>query len=143
MIEFPLPGGIIAAGQPDVHDLRRLRQRGVVSVVNIREPHENGFWDQEADVVLHLGMQYRHHPLSRQQCLCADEAQRMHDLLQAVETPVLWHCASSNRVGALVALMERFVTEATPESALDRGEQAGLASLRPEIEDVLYRHGKP
>ena len=45
---------------------------------------------------------------------------------------VLIHCASGNRVGALVALHARG-TGATPDEALALGKAAGLAGLEPAV----------
>jgi len=47
------------------------------------------------------------------------------------------HCATGNRVGALIALQVFWLQELTPQEALDKGLKAGLTRLRPHVEEVL------
>ena len=51
--------------------------------------------------------------------------------------PLILHCASGNRAGALLALKAFFVDHAAPDAAIQLGESAGLASLRPAVEAVM------
>ncbi len=58
------------------------------------------------------------------------------EILGNVRGPVLLHCASGNRVGALLALRAR-MHGASPEEALELGNEAGLSSLRSTVETLL------
>ena len=52
---------------------------------------------------------------------------------------VLLHCASGNRVGALLALAAVQVDGASPEAALTLGRAAGLKSLEPVVMERLAK----
>jgi hypothetical protein len=50
---------------------------------------------------------------------------------------VLLHCASANRVGALLALREAWHRGAEPQAALAVGIEAGLTGLEPATREKL------
>jgi hypothetical protein len=47
------------------------------------------------------------------------------------------HCASGNRVGALLALRANRLEGASPEDALELGLDAGLTRLEPAVREAL------
>jgi len=47
------------------------------------------------------------------------------------------YCASSNRVGAMLALKAHWVDGESPEEALELGLAAGLTSLERSVRDLL------
>jgi len=51
--------------------------------------------------------------------------------------PLIVHCASGNRVGALLALKAYYVDHASKEAALELGERAGLRGLKRAVEAQL------
>ena len=55
--------------------------------------------------------------------------------------PVLIHCASGNRVGAMVALDEALNHGCDLDSALDQGRRAGLQGLEPAVVELAGREG--
>ena len=57
-------------------------------------------------------------------------------MLESYDGPVLIHCASSNRVGALLALRES-LRGASDEEALEFGKQAGMTRLEPLVKERL------
>ncbi len=57
-------------------------------------------------------------------------------ILSGFNGPVLVHCASGNRVGALFALREK-ANGATNEQAIAAGKTAGMTRLEPEVLKVL------
>jgi uncharacterized protein (TIGR01244 family) len=59
-------------------------------------------------------------------------------LLAGVEGPVLIHCASGNRAGALLALRNK-LAGADNETALALGIASGLTSLKPTVEQKLVQ----
>ena len=58
-------------------------------------------------------------------------------MLAKAEGPVIAHCGSGNRVGALYALREHYVRGATPADALAFGKRAGLTALAGKVASVL------
>jgi hypothetical protein len=49
----------------------------------------------------------------------------------------LVHCASSNRVGAMIALRAALVDGASADAALAEGRRWGLKSLEPQVRERL------
>ncbi|RZL90617.1 MAG: hypothetical protein EOP73_29195 [Variovorax sp.] len=57
--------------------------------------------------------------------------------LQAADGPVLVHCASGNRVGGLLALMQARSGEMTTEQALEFGRSAGMTGTEARVRELL------
>jgi uncharacterized protein (TIGR01244 family) len=93
-------GGVYLAGQPSPEGLVEARERGIRTVINLRTSGELA-WDEKA-VVQRLGMLYHHVPFRSADDLSDAVFQRVRSLLgDSGNRPVLLHCASANRVGAV------------------------------------------
>ncbi len=57
--------------------------------------------------------------------------------LSAAGTPVLVHCGSGNRVGALFALRAAWLQGVAPAEAVALGKAAGMTALEPAIRGIL------
>jgi uncharacterized protein (TIGR01244 family) len=126
--------GLYAGGQPTPGDLARLAGDGVRTVINLRAPTEPTDFD-EASESLRLGIRYVQSPLSGAEDLDRALVERFGCALDTAraEGGVLIHCASSNRVGAMVAL-DGMLNRGQPlGAALKRGRAAGLGSLEPAV----------
>ena len=66
----------------------------------------------------------------------ASYASLLDDILSDVRGPVLLHCASGNRVGALLSLRAH-MQGASPEEALELGTEAGLSSLSDTVKALI------
>ena len=126
--------GISAAGQPDPAALRVFADSGYVAVIDMRTAGENRGFDEPATVEK-LGMDYVPFPISGDD-ITFDKARELDGLLQQYDEPVLLHCASSNRVGALLALRE-FLASGDADRALETGRQGGMTSLEAKVRNVL------
>lgn len=116
--------GDIAGGQPSAEDLAALADKGFVAVIDLRgEDEDRGF--DEAAVAAANGLDYTPLPIEGREAINAGNALKLGELLDAYDGPVLVHCGSSNRVGALVALLEA-ERGATADAALEAGRAAGL-----------------
>ncbi len=125
--------GITAAGQPDKAALEVFTDAGYATVIDIRAEDENrGF--EEAAFVEELGMHYVAFPIDSEDDVSFDSARKLDELLQQYPGPVLVHCASGNRVGALIALRAS-LNGADDEQALALGREGGLTRL----EDVVKK----
>jgi len=111
-------------GQPSAEQLREAAAAGLKTVVNLCGSHECG-WDEQ-QVCESLGLRYSHVPVTGACDLTRDSSQALHDALHDCPRPVLVHCGSGMRVGALFALKARHVDGAGPEEALELGRRAGL-----------------
>ena len=130
----PLPG-ITTAGQPDEVSLESLAEAGYVAVIDLRSASEDRGFDEKT-VVETLGMNYISLPVSGAGGVSYDNAALLDQTLSGIDGPVLVHCASSNRVGALLSLREK-MNGASAEDALELGLEAGLTSLRSTVEAQL------
>ena len=126
----------LASGQPTEEQLRVLAASGVKHIVNLRGADEQD-WD-EAAVVESLGMQYHSIPVVGAEGLSNENAQSLSRLLAEISgEPVLVHCASGNRVGALVAINANQQQGMDIESAITEGKRWGLNQIEPRVREVL------
>ena len=124
--------GITAAGQPDVAALKVFADSGYVAIVDMRGPDEDRGMDDEKGVVEGLGLEYIAFPITSEDELTFDRARELDELIQTYDGPVLVHCASSNRVGAMLALRHS-LNGASDEEALEHGKAGGLTRLEPVV----------
>lgn len=127
--------GLRAAGQPNAADLKVFRDAGYRAVIDIRGPDEDRGMD-EAAVAAELGLDYISLPVVGSEAINFETARQLDALLERYDEPVLVHCGSSNRVGALLALRKR-LDGASDAEALDYGKSAGLGGLTPVVEERL------
>jgi len=122
-------GMIYFAGQPSRQTLEAASQRGVKTIVNLRTADEmrSGVDFDEGETVQQLGMKYVNIPVTPESFAPAD-ADRLHEVLGHTTDPVLIHCGSSNRVGALWAMYLHRRRGLTVDEAIERGRRAGLKS---------------
>jgi len=119
------------AGQPTASDLEAAKQLGIKTVINLRHAHEHADFDERAHVE-GLGLAYVSLPWRGHEELDDAIFDRSRELLRSVERPILLHCASANRVGA-VWLPHRVLDEGVPfEEALAEARIVGLKT--PEFE---------
>jgi len=124
-------GRFYFAGQPDPETLRRLAERGVVKVVNIRQPQEMdrvGF--DEPALLSELDVAYVNLPLPTSDLGPAADAwvDQLASELSRTRGPVLIHCNSSDRVGGAWGRYLRVHRGFSAEDALLRARAAGMRS---------------
>lgn len=120
--------GLYAGGQPSAAQLRELAAQGVRTVIDLRQPGEDRGFD-ETRVAESLGLCYVRIPVAGAEGLDAANVRAVHQALQQSLGPVLLHCASGNRAGAVLGLVNARYEHASPEQALQLGQRAGLKSL--------------
>jgi uncharacterized protein (TIGR01244 family) len=130
----PLPD-VVTSGQPDPASIGELADAGYVAVIDLRGIDEERGFD-ERSVVESAGMSYISLPVVGAAGVTYENASLLDDILSNVDGPVLLHCASSNRVGALLALRAH-MHGATSEAALELGSAAGLSSLSEAVEALI------
>jgi uncharacterized protein (TIGR01244 family) len=116
--------GIAVAGQPSTDAVRTLGTLGFRTVLNIRTPEEGGLVDERA-IVESQGLRYVSVPVTAKSLSPQDVLAVEKVLDDPASGPVLFHCASANRVGGLWALVLARRGKA-PEAALAAGREAGL-----------------
>ena len=127
--------GITSSGQPDTTAFAVVAESGYVAFIDMRGPEEDRGLDEQV-VVEELGMEYIAFPLANRASISMQNAQRLDELLSGIDGPVLLHCGSGNRVGAMLA-MRHSLRGADIEAALDYGRSAGLTGLEPLVKKQL------
>lgn len=125
----------VSTGQPDSEVLSMAKAAGFKTVVDLRGESEDRGMDEAAEVAA-LGMQYVTLPIAGADDINFDNAAALDKILADAEGPVLVHCASGNRVGALYALREK-LAGATDEEALAKGKAAGMTRLEAVVKERL------
>ncbi len=120
-------GGVFLASQPQAADLEQARLGGVVTVVDLRRPDEDRGFD-EASVAASLGLRYLN-PAFRNAGELTDEVlDETRRILREEARPMLLHCSSSNRTGA-VWLAHRVLDGGLPwDAALEEARTVGLTT---------------
>ena len=116
---------IYLAGQPSPEDLAMLKQRGFKTVISVRKADEVP-WD-EAVEVRKQAMTFVHVPFHGKDQLTP---QVFDDVLKVLRNkkrcPILFHCGSANRVGAIWYAYRVLDGKLKPAEALAEAEQVGL-----------------
>ncbi len=132
----PVPG-VLTGGQPTRDQLEEAAAAGYKTVVNLRPLSEDGAWD-ETEFVTQLGMGFIHLPISGIQDVNRENAAALRKILRDPEVqPVMIHCASGNRVGALFAVGASLFDGASLDEALELGRSAGLTRLEAMTRQYL------
>ncbi len=129
-----LQPGLATAGQPAPEALAKLKDMGFRTVVNLRTEREGTA--EERKVVEAEGLRYVSVPVTVESLSLADAEAVEKVLHDPSSRPVLLHCASSNRVGAVWALIQSREGRSLDE-ALAAGREAGLTS--PQLEAAVRR----
>jgi uncharacterized protein (TIGR01244 family) len=126
--------GVTTAGQPNEAELRVFAEEGYVAVIDLRTAGEDRGLDEPAAVEA-LGMEYVPMPISRDD-ITIEKAEELGSLLEQYDGPVLVHCASANRVGALFAL-KAFSDTGDAELALEVGKAGGMTRLEGAVKEEM------
>lgn len=131
----PLRPDLWAGGQPDRAQLEQFAKDGGTVVIDLRMPDEDRGLD-EAKAVAELGLTYVNLPIDSHTGITADNARALHEALAAASGPVLLHCRTGNRVGALLAL-DAVAQGSSREQALELARRAGVDVMEPELREKL------
>lgn len=127
---------LITAGQPSAQQLRDAAANGVTTVIDLRRADEDRGYD-EAALAEQLGLRYVRLPIAGAGDITEANARTLDRLLKQDSGKTLLHCASSNRAGALLSLIEARVNGAAMDDALKFGRDAGMTSLEPAARAAL------
>lgn len=92
---------VATAGQPEKEHLKQLAGAGYRTIIDLRTSEEDPGFD-EAEVVHEAGMEYVNIPVGHE-TIEEETFGRFRELMRDPERrPVLVHCSSANRVGAVL-----------------------------------------
>lgn len=127
----PVPG-VYTAGRIAPADVPALKAAGVRSVVDLSLDSETPDFD-EASAVRAAGLRYDNLPVHGADGLTRERVLAFDRLLRDAKAPVLVHCASGNRVGAMAALRAGWLQGRDVDAAIAEGRRWGLKGLEPEV----------
>lgn len=126
---------IVSSGQPDQEILSVAKDAGFVAVIDLRTESEDRGIDEPASVEA-LGMSYVSLPVAGAEGTNFDNAKKLDEVLSQYDGPVLLHCGSGNRVGALLALRAS-LNGASDEEAMAIGKLGGITRLEGRVTELL------
>ena len=131
--------GVTSSGQPDQEAFEVFRESGYVAVIDIRGAEEDRGMQDEQAVINNLGMDYVLLPIEDEDAINFENAAKLNELIASYDGPVLVHCGSGNRVGALLAL-RKSLDGASDEEAFAYGKQGGLTRLEDVVKEQLSKN---
>lgn len=132
----PMPG-LISAGQPTQEQFDALVKAGYTRIISLRPQVENGTGWEEAEAQK-TGAFFARIPIDGAADLTRENVELLDRILENGNgEPTVLYCASSNRVGALLALRAAWLKGASPQDALDLGKAAGMTRMEPAVTQLL------
>lgn len=132
----PTPNRVVT-GTLDPQKLKAIASAEVPHIVSLQPHSEHPDFDEAARAQA-LGIQRHHRPIAGADDLDRDAALWLDRVLAAIgdEAAVL-HCASGNRVGALIALRAAWIKGMPAEAAIAEGKRWGLTGLESAVRERL------
>jgi protein tyrosine phosphatase (PTP) superfamily phosphohydrolase (DUF442 family) len=130
---------LLTGGQPTAEDLAAFAAAGGTHVIDLRGPGENRGFD-EAGISRRFGMHYHSLPITGAGSFTLDNVRALDRLLEQTvdqHEKTLLHCASGNRVGALMALRAKWLHGSSENEALEIGRSHGMTSLETQVRELL------
>ncbi|GIX36480.1 MAG: hypothetical protein KatS3mg126_2259 [Lysobacteraceae bacterium] len=117
--------------------LAQLDALGVKEVISVAPDEETPEVDEAALLAAH-GIRQHAIPVAGPEDLTRKKVEELDRVLRAAgDENVFLHCASGNRVGALVALRAAWIEGLPVEEALRKGRAWGLTRLEPIVRERL------
>ena len=136
-------GRMLLCGQPSAEDFEAAKKRGIKVVVTLRKKDEVD-WDEDA-TVKDLGLEFHRFGFQRPDALTDKVFDQCRKLLaNSKKRPVMLHCASANRVGAIWAAHRVLDDGLSIEDALAEAKTVGLRTpgFVTKVRDYVRRHKK-
>lgn len=131
----PLPG-LLTSAQISEEQLEGLREVGYGTFISLRPTSEAGAGWEEVYATEH-GVSFDRIPVAGADDLTRENVETLDRMLDEAGEGAVLYCASSNRVGALLALRAYWLDGADPEEALELGRAAGMTRLEGRVTELL------
>jgi len=127
---------ILVGGQPSALDLQYLKTIGIDIVINLRPISEEIDFDQ-VSVMQNLNMVYHHIVVANETDLTKSTAMKLAQVLPKNGEKCLFHCASGNRVGALLAVKAFGLDGYSGDKAIQFGLDSGMTKWLPMVRNII------
>lgn len=124
-------GGIFLASQPSPEDLEQAKKGGVLTVINQRHAAEVTEFDERA-IVESMGLRYENPAFNGPDELTPAILDTTLGLLRTAPRPLLLHCSSANRTGAVWFAYRALDGGLSLDDALAEARRVGLRSAAYE-----------
>ncbi|MDN3722504.1 sulfur transferase domain-containing protein [Roseibium salinum] len=117
----------VARFAPTGGAIRQAADEGYRSIVNLKTPDEKQELPpaEEGQIVREHGLSYVHHPVAGEN-LSNETVDWFRELVEEIPGPVLVHCASGKRSGALVMMHMAVQEGLSGQQAIEKGGLPGL-----------------
>ncbi|MDZ7779124.1 MAG: hypothetical protein U5R14_04185 [Gemmatimonadota bacterium] len=133
--------GLITVAQPSRDQVEELLDLGYDRFISLQLTEEPGTGWEEAAIPA-AGGHFARIPVAGPDDLTRENVDALDALLAARgEEETVLYCASSNRVGALLALRAFWLQGADPEEAMSLGRRAGMRALEPAVREIMAQGG--
>lgn len=120
-----LEDDIVAGGPPSEIDIKEAAKQGIKTVIDLRKVESVG---NEQEQIQNEGMKYVNIPVTAD-TLSQKQVDEVAAILANLDNrPVLLHCKSGNRVGALWAIYQHTYHNIEKSKAYEKGIEKGLRS---------------
>jgi uncharacterized protein (TIGR01244 family) len=128
----------VAKFEPDRAAFTRIAEEGFRSVVSLQtaEEEQKHKPDEERRLAEAAGLTFYHQGMS-QKSLSDDEVDRFRVELERLPKPVLLHCASGKRSGAMTMMHVASQQGMSGEQVIEKAESMGFECDTPELEEFV------
>jgi len=133
---------LLIGGQPTQVDLRLAAEEGYTTIVNLLPDDELPEWYTRSFIEDELGLHYYRIPVADAEDVTEENAEELAAIVDDADLfPVLMHCSSGNRVGALFAARAYYLAGDDVEQALEVGRTSGLTELEEPLREQWSANG--
>lgn len=125
----------VARFEPDADEFARIAREGFRSVVSLQSGDEKqkNPPDDERRMVEQAGLAFYHQPVTKDS-LSDDAVDRFREALESLPKPVLMHCASGKRAGAMAMMHMGTEKGMSGEEVIGKAAEMGFECDTPELE---------
>ena len=134
--------GVLFGGQPTEAQLKAMAADGLSLVLDLRTEGENRGFDEPA-ALQSLDVPYLNLPVDGDRLALPETFERFIEAMEKADGPVLVHCASGNRVGAMYYAYLAAAKGVDREEARTRARENGLGNLALEKAVDRYLDSRP
>jgi uncharacterized protein (TIGR01244 family) len=124
------------AGQISAEELRKIAIEGFKSVLNLRDPDENGFFHDEKQQAEIVGLEYVNIPLNSQEPNKELTTQTILEIYN-LPKPILIHCAGGARAGGIALITDAIQAGYTYEQIVQKANELGINLEQPHLKQFL------